>query len=667
MSKSHKKLILITLSIIILIIGISAGVYLVLSSDSFDTRKEASGTIEDYTSLMADKTVNGYARMNGINVGTYDPISNKTFVVYSGGIKNSLSACSPFIVEFDHKTKLWSQSVEITKSSVQPDSHNYPQVLIDDLGYIHVFHSSHTNHEIIHAKSKSPRSITAGWSLKTIQNTKNATYVAAFRAKDGGFYLFYRSTEGNGDVNPPLTNWYEPQYYAKSKNLGETWSTHLLIDPEQRPDIWNTIYVKRYQYDEKREGVHMVYGLHKEHNDYLDKHYYMFFSFQDDKVYSAKGKMIGNNIDRFIFDENCNSCKIFEYGKPFPATKFGNIRIAMDLDGNGYPIIAYNRFGGDSPSDYNLEISRWQPGTGWLTKKISYMNEIKPHVIEYKNDNNIDIYAVHKNKSVVKLTYNGSQWEYIKSYYRTSGDYISHIDQIADANPEIAMIFVDAVKYSDWNRPKPVGKMYSLGKHSVGASRLAGYVSTNQSSCTGITGWASDFSFSMNVKDVHVYDNGKYLGSVMANKKWDDTVGLHGFVLNRRLMSDKHTIHVIAEHPNGIDRFDLNNSPLELDCINSTRIKGYIDPKNTTCKLVRGWASDRNFNLTVNRVEVFDNGRRIRTTAANKYYNPKVGNHGFYFNYNFGSGIHKIQAYGVDTRMDKKIELGNSPWEFSCD
>ncbi len=659
-------MLIIIISMVVIIFGIAAGVFLVLRSESLDTRKEASGTIEDFISQAAGETVNGYARMdNGMNVGSYDPISNKTYVVYSGGIRNGQSACSPYIVYYDHETKIWSQPVEIVKAPVFPDAHNYPQILIDDLGYLHVFHSSHANHRIIHAISKRPRDIFAGWSIKTVPNTEKGTYVAAYEAQNGNFYLFYRSTEGNGDLNPPLSNWYEPQYVAKSADRGNTWSTRMIIDPERRGDVWNTIYVKSYHYEEKEEGVHILFGLHKEHNDFTNKHYYIFYSFEDDLVYKAGGRKLGRRVTRSTFDRISNDCLVFDYDRAIPATDWGNIRVGMDVDNDGNPIIAYNRFGGGGHLDYNLEIARWKSGSGWSNEKISNMKRMKPYMVEFKNENDIDVYAVYDAKTFSRLNYSSGQWKNEKSFYKSNGEYISHINPIESNNPEIKGIFLDAVTYTSFKKPEPVGKIYSFGKRTRGAKNITGYIGS-KTSCNEITGWASDSSFNVNISKVHIYDNGYYIGNVKANEYWDKTVKNHGFTLFRNLTSQKHSISVLAEGPAGINFQKLNNSPIEIDCRNKTRITGYIDRKNTTCKGIRGWASDANFNLTVNQIKIYDRGVALGTIAANKYFNSTVGNHGFILNKTLSSSQHKIQVFGVDTQIGKEIELSNSPWILHC-
>ena len=151
-----------------------------------------------------------YGRTKKIPQGIYDPSLNKTYIVYSGGIVSrappippppndlpnptEFSATDPHIVAFDHNSKTWEGPVRIAKLNKKSDAHNYPQIVIDEGGYLHVFHSFHVDGNIFYARSKKPGDIT-DWEHSIIPGTNKSTYVAAFTDNQGEIYLFYRSSE----------------------------------------------------------------------------------------------------------------------------------------------------------------------------------------------------------------------------------------------------------------------------------------------------------------------------------------------------------------------------------------------------------------------------------------------------------------------------------------
>ena len=107
--------------------------------------------------LLAEKTTNEYSfQKTQFNTGVFDEVSNITFIVYSSGTHWRHSAISPHIRYYNHSLETWSAEKEIAVSPVEPDSHNYPSLIMDKEGFLHVFHTFHNNYEILYAKSNAP-------------------------------------------------------------------------------------------------------------------------------------------------------------------------------------------------------------------------------------------------------------------------------------------------------------------------------------------------------------------------------------------------------------------------------------------------------------------------------------------------------------------------------
>jgi hypothetical protein len=298
-SVSRKTLILLSTLVILLSIPITT--YLVQQRQ--DIRKKAETLAEEQIEYhpIAHDTVGAYARSQDVPNGIYDPLSNKTFIVYSSGnASGGHSETSPYIIAYNHNTGNWSQEVKITTNPSQSngngDAHYYPQVVVDDNGYIHVLFTFHNDHNTMHAKSTSPGKI-SNWNVKYISNSR-ATYGRAFKSTNGDLYLFYRRTLID---NPP--DWHEPQVYIKSTDNGNSWSSpQNIIDPEHDEDYWNTINLAAAKYQSSPEGIHMVFINGYNHAEYVHKIFYTFFSFSNKHLYSASGKDFGTTLTRSEFE-----------------------------------------------------------------------------------------------------------------------------------------------------------------------------------------------------------------------------------------------------------------------------------------------------------------------------------------------------------------------------
>lgn len=403
--------------------------------------------------FAVEGTTNDYARQKTqLNAGVYDKSSNSTFIVYSSGVNGVLSANSPCIIYFNHTTQEWSQEKEIETSPVEPDAHNYPSLIIDESGYLHVFHTFHANHDILYAKSKEPRDISE-WTITYLEGTEKATYGAAYQAKNGDFYLLVRMRlEDYTDYD------YEPEFMLKSTDHGGTWSITRLIDPGPVKDYWGTIYTKGIHYESQPEGLHITFGVHQHHNGYMNEHFYIFYSFEDNHIYGVNGQDYGGTLEQ---SEMVGNVLVFDLGG---TVDFYNVRIALDLDDSGNPYIFWNEETTDKGDI--LRWATWDEGN-WVISDAQEMEHIGPFGANYIGSGIFELY-----------TKKWGSWAYYYQYdtrenNKTKTSLILHTNDnvergfsqimfIENAHPEILGFFIDG-DGSNWQNPKPNGKLITFG------------------------------------------------------------------------------------------------------------------------------------------------------------------------------------------------------------
>lgn len=209
-----------------------------------DVRSEASGA-----SVKALDTIN-----LGISDATtpldplfsyYDDLSNRTYVVWSGGAKTdypagschdidgdgpstdmvcfprpySTSAMHVFIKYYDHATKTWSASKKVFEpkhKELYGDGHYAQGVVVDNNGYIHVFQSYHISLRpkgsteevgIRHATSLRAGSIDSWTTAQDVEdssgliNTDRNTHGRYFKSRAGNIYGLYRKSITDSENN----------------------------------------------------------------------------------------------------------------------------------------------------------------------------------------------------------------------------------------------------------------------------------------------------------------------------------------------------------------------------------------------------------------------------------------------------------------------------------
>lgn len=448
---------------------------------------------------FATETSPYYVRSkNQTPYGTYDSDSNTTYLVYPAGITTidgtSVTRSSAFIRSFNHSTQQWSAPVDVTPEHPTSDAHNVPQLLIDSAGYIHVFHDAHAHESgIVHVRSVRPRDISE-WEQQPISNTAGGGYIAAYTAANDDMYLLYRArlddtSDCTGDACTPealCTTCYEPEYYIHSSDGGNSWERHIMIDPVKNADAWNTVYVKSIVQDDERNGLHVVFGVHKLHNKRMNNHYYAFFDFTRNEWFSADGMELGETLTQPLYEEHA---ALYNYnGGRGVVSDGGNARstIVQYIDTHGYPVIFYSYCDGACTEKGNyIRQIRWN-GAEWVDTdmRATFPNEGYIFSINRHTDDDIDLYLRSRiggdpniqprQLPAVIYHFDGKSWSYVGHLFESDPELesrgIRNMSFIPHAHPQIQATMVlpfygnNTDAGQPYNAPKAIGVHYMMGE-----------------------------------------------------------------------------------------------------------------------------------------------------------------------------------------------------------
>lgn len=403
------------------------------------------GTRTFYRTNFLEQTIPTYTRQKRVSQGVYDAQSKKTYIVYGGGLasiadySDIFTATDPYIIAFNHTTKSWEGPVKLGSldDMIPPsDGHNYPQVVIDKSGYVHVFHTFHgDDRDIAHFTSKQAGSITNGFTRSTIPDTQSNTYGAAYVDTQGDIYVFYRKGVGGNDKifddgshasgycgqdqeESHLRYYvvYEPEQYVKSTDNGATWSApQMLIDPEapesylDELENWRTVYTEDFYLDKPRNRIGITFKINAHHNCWTSTRSFIFFNMATDTISSANGTSYGTTLSPSEYDtQNCCT-----YMQGNPDNKVNRIHVVNDLGNHdiqpnqaitidpstAQPTIYFNWFEESNDSDwirYFIE-AKWT-GDAWAYSDLNgeFEEEVYTVLDGVHNTTGIDLYVKMK-------------------------------------------------------------------------------------------------------------------------------------------------------------------------------------------------------------------------------------------------------------------------------
>lgn len=296
-----------------------------------------------------------------------------TYVSYQGPLED------PYVASYNHETDEWQGPFKAGVSDMgkdptrkKIDNHGKPTMLIDDLGYIHVFFGGHggmPKHgknplgnihygRNIHAVSKNPGDISSWEELDTIPVF--GTYNQAIKMDNGDIYLFYRHGAHRSD-------W----VYQKSTDHGRSFEApvsflkHKRRDDIKANDSW-------YAWVGKGQGDDIIVGYDyhvcwnrgagvngRGHTTERHDVYYMAFDTKEGTWRNIENEALSLPVTREMADEKT---LVARTGKDW--TFNGSVH----LDENGHPHIATSvgkdlgkKTGGPKQTTYY----RWD-GKKWL-------------------------------------------------------------------------------------------------------------------------------------------------------------------------------------------------------------------------------------------------------------------------------------------------------------
>jgi hypothetical protein len=460
-----------------------------------------------YPSPIVNGIVEGHASSGHLRHGVYDPVSNRTFVVYPGCHNSDPCHVDPYIKYFNHSTGSWSGNLRLGEAGTTPDSHYYPQILIDNQRYIHVFHGLHANAPIQHYKStvtaehaqilSSSRWQSLGFGA--IDNHwlfNRATYPRAVKDASGKLYVFYRQTVKGGTGGGAPEDWFEPYLYVRSTNHGATWDTpRLLFVPAtaaQCPsssqcsdgdspiwnstEEWDTIYGLAHLYDPAKNGVHFMFSRNEFHNDFVDKNFYAFLDFDNLTVYDAAGNASGPFLTEdemlainrhYVFldlpgaktpvDDALTRAVISPHTNGI-VTLYSNYRIAQDqrkieeISWKGYGWIPGPCIAGTDPSC--TIYSQWM--------NVGDAETFADGTVDLYFDSNYFGTSGQPVHDVVKAHRGPDGWD-TSVLASQGGDFgFTILGRVESPHIETSLLYMED-HYDDWLNPSPTGKLFAWG------------------------------------------------------------------------------------------------------------------------------------------------------------------------------------------------------------
>lgn len=243
-----------------------------------------------------------------------------TYVSYQGTLED------PYVASYNHDTQEWKGPFKAGESILgkdpkgKVDSHGKPTLIIDDLGYIHIFYGGHGGVEALHGKnslgsgdthsgenrhsvSKNPFDITSWEYLNNV--SPFGTYNQAVKMDNGDIYLFYRHGAHRSD-------W----VYQKSTDNGRNFEKpvsflkHKRRDDSLGSDSWYA-YVSRGLGDEIVVGFDYHFCWDRDaprnnrggHSTERKNLYFMTFNTADNTWKNVHGEVLGIPLTKEEADE----------------------------------------------------------------------------------------------------------------------------------------------------------------------------------------------------------------------------------------------------------------------------------------------------------------------------------------------------------------------------
>ncbi|WP_394153769.1 BNR-4 repeat-containing protein [Vibrio maritimus] len=306
----------------------------------------AAGKTGEFVEYFAD---NGFSTpVAVVNSPAGVHANGVTYISYQG------DETDPYVVSYNHETKEWTGPYKAGVSELGKDkasardSHGKPTMVLDDLGYIHIFYGGHggsdkfgentlgnTNRGMNkHAVSTKPYDISSFEDLDNISPFGN--YNQAIKMDNGDIYLFYRHGAHRSD-------W----VYQKSTDNGRTFEepvSFLTVSPREDIDAHDSWYI----WVTRGEGDELIisYDYHvcwnttskqfkaRGHTAERNSLFYMVYDTKNNTWKNVKGEVLTAPVDR---DQSLAKTLVAQ--TPNGHWTFNG---SVHLDNNGLPNVTIN-------------------------------------------------------------------------------------------------------------------------------------------------------------------------------------------------------------------------------------------------------------------------------------------------------------------------------------
>ncbi|WAJ71959.1 BNR-4 repeat-containing protein [Catenovulum adriaticum] len=399
-----------------------------------------------------------------------------TYVSYQGPLED------PYVASYNHKTKKWQGPFkagisELGKSPDQPkkiDNHGKPTMLIDDLGYVHIFFGGHGGDERHgknklgnihfggnkHAVSKRPYDISEWEALDNI--SPFGTYNQAVKMDNGDIYIFYRHGAHRSD-------W----VYQKSTDNGRTFEPAVsFLKHKKRTDIkandsWYA-WVGRGQGDD----IIVSYDYHicwngkanngRGHTTERHDAYYMVFNTKTGSWRNVQGDQLQIPVTRETADEKTLVARTGGSG-------YWTFNGSAHLDENGYPHIATNigkdlgaKTGGPKQTSYfRWNGNKWEGGNPVnVQSRINHTDTRGDFIVKSPTEVSFILGYQEDNDGVISYFDShdgGKNFTKGEELLRRENANWALTTQIKNAHPDARLIVAEKQKGTNWRKVYLVG------------------------------------------------------------------------------------------------------------------------------------------------------------------------------------------------------------------
>ena len=334
--------------------------------------------------------------LNFINYPSAWTYGTRTFMSF--GAAASGNDFDLYASYYNHVTRRWASPVKIADALVK-DDHGCPNVMVDNNGYIHVFHAcGYDNYALKHYKSNMPLNIQS-WTAQT--NIEGATYdivwsyPKAVREGDAVWLIYSYSTSSEGTVVRRV-------YFKKSTDNGANWgASQLIIENGTAGDTGYGVYPGHVEKHGSKIHMTWIY-VSNEDATYPTRHvYYAYLNTNDSHMYDINNTDLGTSI---TYSEANSNCKIVDSGTD------GVGLHALHVDSDGYPWIMYLKGSGITTKSWTYYHTRWD-GSAWTTPAAitTTGNSAGGNVLEGRNYQDFIIHSLTEARAFVTVAPGGQR------------------------------------------------------------------------------------------------------------------------------------------------------------------------------------------------------------------------------------------------------------------